>query len=549
MNMTTEKSKVISQEEIEEAYSKFAYISYPFEYNRPENLRAICSIFGVKTPPMDKARVIEFGCASGGNLIRFAQDYPNAEVIGVDIAKNQVDDGLKKVKKLGLKNLTLKHISVTDIDESMGKFDYIICHGMFSWVPADVRDAIFAVSKKILSENGVAFVSYNTLPGWNMNNTIREAMMFHAGNFDDEQQKVEQGRAALNFLRDSLKGQDSSYSKFMQIAADNIAQKENHYLRHEYLAEENYPMYFHDFINQARKYDLEYLGDTDVQRMYVGNLPEKAAEMLSQINDIVRTEQYIDFINNTVFRCTILCHKTVEINRNINNDSISGLSFASILTTEESVDKNNIQNPSISIKFIINNVASTYITATDPILKAALYVISKNIGNPLSISEIATKAKQYLPTLSKKELEAGFYNHVGRLIFSGVMKVFLDKPKSIYKVSNTPKVSDLALMQANDMQISNSGYWITSQLKYWITSQLNQIIAFRAEQILVVQLLDGKNTVKQVTEKIFKMLKSGKINAKIENKQVSDDKELANVAAQVVDDVLAILKRNYALVA
>ncbi|NRB10013.1 MAG: methyltransferase regulatory domain-containing protein [Rickettsiaceae bacterium] len=539
--MTAEQSKESTQKEIEQAYDNFSYVSYPFEYNRPENLRAISSIFGLNTPSMEKARVLEFGSASGGNLIRFAQDYPNAEIVGIDISKKQIDEGLKQIKKFGIKNLTLKHMSITDLDESMGKFDYIICHGIFSWVPTEVREGIFSASKKLLSENGVAFISYNTLPGWNMNNTIREAMLFHAANFEDEKQKIEQARAALNFLRDSLKDQKNSYSKFMQAAADNIAQKENYYLRHEYLAEENCPIYFHDFVSQARKHKLEYLGDTDIHRMYVGNLPPKAAEMLSQINDIVRTEQYIDFMNNTIFRCTILCHNTVNINRNITNDSMSNLFFIAPIKGEVLPNKDNIQNPDINLKFIINDVADTYIAASDPILKAALYVISENQGNPLSVSEIAAKAKQYLPTISKSDLEAGFHNHIGRLIFSGAVKVMLDKPKSIYKISNTPKVSVLALTQAKEMQHANGNHWITNQA--------NQITTYKAEQMLVIQLLDGKNTIKQIKEKILVMLKSGEINAVKDGKQISDVKQLEKITASIVDSTLNSLKLSYGLIA
>ena len=100
-------------------------------------------------------------------------------IVGIDLSKVQIDAGLANIKALGLKNIELKHCSITDIDESFGKFDYIICHGVFSWVPEFVREKILEISNKNLIENGIAYISYNTLPGWNMVRTIREMMAYH----------------------------------------------------------------------------------------------------------------------------------------------------------------------------------------------------------------------------------------------------------------------------------------------------------------------------------------------------------------------------------
>ena len=133
------------------------------------------------TPPkIETSRVLELGCASGGNLIPHAVNYPKGQYVGVDLSKTQIDSGLEQVKSLGLKNIELKCCSITDIDESFGKFDYIICHGVISWVPDFVRDKIFEISSKNLSKNGIAYISYNTLPGWNMVRSIRDMMLYHA---------------------------------------------------------------------------------------------------------------------------------------------------------------------------------------------------------------------------------------------------------------------------------------------------------------------------------------------------------------------------------
>jgi hypothetical protein len=118
--------------------------------------------------------------------------------------------------------------------------------------------------------------------------TVRELMMYHASNFQTEQDRISQAKHALNFLKESLDGADTPHAKFMNSAATMMADKEDNYIRHEYLAEENNAFYFHEFIDDARKHGLEYLGDSDLHRMFIGNLPANAAEKLGAINDIVK---------------------------------------------------------------------------------------------------------------------------------------------------------------------------------------------------------------------------------------------------------------------
>jgi 2-polyprenyl-3-methyl-5-hydroxy-6-metoxy-1,4-benzoquinol methylase len=164
-------------------YDEVPYQSYPYSVSQPENLKTIGLLFGMNAPEVETARVLELGCAEGGNLIPIAARYPKASFVGVDLSKVQIDAGNVHIKSLGLKNIEHKNCSITDIDEKFGKFDYIVCHGVISWVPDFVRKKILEVSSQNLSENGIAYISYNTLPGWNMIRTIRDMMLYHSKNF------------------------------------------------------------------------------------------------------------------------------------------------------------------------------------------------------------------------------------------------------------------------------------------------------------------------------------------------------------------------------
>ena len=81
--------------------------------------------------------------------------------------------------QLGLTNVTLRHASITDVDESYGKFDYIIAHGVFSWIPTEVREKLLDICAKNMAPGGVAYVSYNTYPGWYLRGAAHDLMKFH----------------------------------------------------------------------------------------------------------------------------------------------------------------------------------------------------------------------------------------------------------------------------------------------------------------------------------------------------------------------------------
>ena len=212
----SEKFKIELSKVVEKKfeYDVVPYISYPFTNTRPEYLRTVGLLFGADAPPIETARILELGCSSGSNVMRFANSYPKSHTIGIDLSQIEIDHGLEKLQSLGIKNLELKAFNIMDIDDSWGKFDYIICHGVFSWVPEVVREKIIKIANNNLSPNGIAYISYNIKPGWNMGNTIRDMMNFHGGMFENVKDKITQARLFLNFVTDALEGSQSPYATF-----------------------------------------------------------------------------------------------------------------------------------------------------------------------------------------------------------------------------------------------------------------------------------------------------------------------------------------------
>ncbi len=480
------------------SYDEVPYQSYPYAQSQPENLKTLGVLFGMTPPAIETARILELGCAEGGNIIPHAVRYPKAEFIGVDLSKVQIDAGKVHLKELGLKNIELKCCSITDIDDEFGKFDYIICHGVISWVPDFVRDKIFEVCTKNLTENGIAYISYNTLPGWNMIRTIRDMMIYHAAGFPTPQEKVQQSRLLLNFVKESLEGQDTPYANILRNEAALLANQSDHYLRHDHLEEENKQFYFTEFLTEAAKHKLQYLSDTSLPSMYLGNMPQNVTEQLKNLNDVVRTEQYMDFITNRRFRSTLLCHQHVKLNRSLNNEDIRKFALTMNISPEKDLKEVDLTRNE-TVKFIYNNDANANISSNAPALTALLYTLSENINNPLTFNDLVKKANAKFKTDMKQAIEIDLINNAMNLVFKGYANISLQSGNKDKVNLEKPKLSKLTSYQA------------TKTNHNWVTSHLHSAIGVNIFDKFAMQYMNGKNSKKEIMDLLVEDVRNGKI--------------------------------------
>lgn len=295
---------------ISDAYDETPYTSNAFAQTAPGHLRAIARLFGLESAPLPDARVLELGCAAGGNLLPFAVAFPEAEVIGVDLSPEQIAAGKAVAEKLGLKNLDLRALSITDIDADFGKFDYIICHGVFSWVPPFVREAILRVCKENLAPEGIAYISYNIYPGWKASDVVRDALQLNSFGAQSADEKLKKAKDMLNLLEYGL-APSNPMREALQQAARALRAQSDHYLLHEYLEEVNSPCYFLEFIANIQQAGLAYLSDAQPEGSFASNYGQATAALHAALSaDAGREmrEQYLDFAVGRPFRQSLLVH-------------------------------------------------------------------------------------------------------------------------------------------------------------------------------------------------------------------------------------------------
>src|SRR5262249_50525120 len=175
--------------------------------------------FGMKPAPPAQCRILELGCADGGNLIPMAEAFPDSEFVGIDLGGRQIADGQALVEALALRNISLRHLDILNVDASFGKFDYIITYGIFSWVPREVQDKILAVSREHLAPNGVAYISYNTYPGWRMRQILRDTAVYHTRNIDGLRERAQEVRRLLDTMVEATQSMDGRLATTLDMNA------------------------------------------------------------------------------------------------------------------------------------------------------------------------------------------------------------------------------------------------------------------------------------------------------------------------------------------
>lgn len=294
-------------------YSELGYKSMPFPYTTPATLEAYAALVGISAPNPKTARVLELGATYGGNIISQALFNPDATFVGIELSQEQVEKGNEVIANAGLTNVSLIQSDIASIGSEIGTFDYIIAHGVYSWVDDGVKDALLRLMDEHLAEDGIAYVSYNTYPGWHTMEEVRQLMMF--SNRDKTQfnhkEKVLHGKMIGSIVGSQILKYDNlkeRNSKFLG-ALRSVMQKDEYYVGHDHLEPNNDPVYFYQFNDHLGAHNLAYLCDADLTLSMVRSFDADIADMLDKLapNDHVAQEQYLDFMLDTTFRKSIIC--------------------------------------------------------------------------------------------------------------------------------------------------------------------------------------------------------------------------------------------------
>lgn len=513
------------------SYDELPYIDRAFPQTLPDRLGTNAKLFGLRPADPATCRVLELGCASGDNLIPMAVELPGARFVGIDLSARQIEQARQTVEALGLANIELSRHDIADVDASWGTFDYIVCHGVYSWVPAPVRERILAVCRENLAPSGVAYVSYNTLPGWHARGMVRDMMSYHAATFPDAATKVQQARALLDFLAQSVPA-SQPYGMMLRNELEVIRGAPDAYVFHEHLETVNDAVYFHQFAEAAQRHGLEYLGEVEFGQMLLSNYPPQVAETLRRFaQDIVRTEQYMDFLSHRTFRQTLLVHAEAPLRRNLDDVVLDG--FVAASAVEPASVQPALAEGAIEV-FRSPNGATHNIG--DALTKAALLTLSQQWPLSVPVVELAAMCRARLGDGSGAAVPADIVRALSGRLLQGyaahAVELRLCAPRLTATPSARPCASPFARLQ--------------SQRGPTVTNLRHEPVTLGDLQRRLLALADGTRDADALAAALAKLAQDGAIGVRTQagGPLVTDPVALRTTLRVAVDTELRSLARS-----
>ncbi len=356
-------------------YDEVPYPNLSFAQTHPALLAMLGKLLGMSPAPAEQCRVLEIGTASGANILPMAAVLPNSTFVGFDYSIVQIERAQAVVRETGLTNITFHHMNIMDITPEFGQFDYIIAHGIYSWVPPDVQDKVLDICKRNLAPQGIAYVSYNTYPGWHMLDIVRNQMLYRTRNITNNNEKAQPGQEWIEFMAHILTNHGdtayaSAFETYLGFRSLQISNLEESALLHEELETYNQPLYFHQFVERTAQHDLQYLVEAEFQTVMPNGLTQEVTDYLKNIvHSTVELEQYYDFLHNRTFRRTLLCHENIKVDRRLSIQPVQSFYISSIAQPAEVVDS---QNAARGIETFIGVDGSKF-TTDHPLTKAAFH--------------------------------------------------------------------------------------------------------------------------------------------------------------------------------
>lgn len=303
-------------------YDAVAYPGHAFYHTHPARLATIAHLHGMSPALPSAMRVLELGCGRGSNLIPMAAQYPGSSFVGIDLSGRAIAHANEGAAALGLGNIAFHHRDIMAVTDELGRFDYIIVHGVYSWVPEPVRERIAALFDELLAPQGVAYVSYNALPGCRLRDLARDIMLFETRDIADPQERVRVARASLKAFAEAS-DPETFHGTALRMRLAQLDQTPDNVLYHDDLNPGARAFALHEVLEVAARNGLQFLAEASFPNQF-GAAKGPAQAMLAQIpvEDAVRREQSLDLLIGRAFRATLLCRAGIPLRRRLGSDAL-----------------------------------------------------------------------------------------------------------------------------------------------------------------------------------------------------------------------------------
>ena len=298
---------------VRDLYSQRRYPALSHPETHPGTLGAAARCYGIVSPALaDASRVLEIGCASGHNLLPLAERFPDSTFVGIDFSDSAIRQAQRAAKAAGLENITFEHADLKDWKAPDEPFDFIIAHGMLSWISDEGKAALLDRIAGSLAPSGLASISYNTLPGWALRKEAA-AMLPALGDLHPENKGLD---SLLATLEATAAASDTAYSQQLAAIYRDMRRKGPDILPFDDLAPLCDPLHFGQVLAWAGQRNLRYLGESAMSDNLPPNLSPDSLERLKPLEkNPVLLQQTVDLISGRAHRVSLFGHASTVLDK------------------------------------------------------------------------------------------------------------------------------------------------------------------------------------------------------------------------------------------
>jgi SAM-dependent methyltransferase len=293
-------------------YEAVPYNNGAISDTHPARLCAIGRLHGLPTAAADHCRVLELGCAEGMNLLPLAERFPASQFVGIDFSAKAIAVAESAAAECDLRNIRFECRDLREFISEAGSFDYLLAHGVYSWVSDEVKDRLLAICRAALAPGGLAYVSYNTLPGCAFSSGLRSFLLEEIERAGEPGAQLEHARKVLTSLAAALPGQPGGYATLLRETIADLLQKAPAHLYHDDLEPVNDPCTFTAFVSHAAAHELYYLAEAHYATMHFAHAPPAMRAPNEALDlDFLRTQQFMDVLFERRLRNSLLSRAPV----------------------------------------------------------------------------------------------------------------------------------------------------------------------------------------------------------------------------------------------
>jgi methyltransferase-like protein len=450
-----------------DAYEALPYESRPISASDVSRIETLGLLFGMTPAPADSCRVLELGCAAGANMIAMADRFPLSEFVGIDLAPSHIAEGQSAIDALHLANVKLAAMSIADVGEDFGTFDYIICHGVYSWVPPAIQEAILGVCSNNLDPSGLAYVSYNTLPGWRIRGMVREMIMYHDDALLSPGDRIARGRELVEVLAGVESNPLTVHAAMLREELEVLRGVSDSLFMHEQLEPYNEPIYFSEFARRAATKGLQFVAESPLATSTNRRPPWLKSLLGEGEPDPIRLQQYFDFARGRTFRCSILRHTASPALRDPTSNVVPKLYISSRSAPVPPGEMPATEAMSRPGAVTFRSPDKITVTTNNPIVVAALTALFEARPRYVGFADLLERARARLAGTDLSDTAVGPDALAGALLecaLSGLVELSRRSSRAVSEVTERPVALRLARHRAATSTLVSNAHHSTVQV-------------------------------------------------------------------------------------